>query len=409
MNKIFDNTIIFYCFSFNMGGTETLILRLLEFYGKTNNRVILLTKNKIESGIANDAKRIDFEHYTYDDIKKEFISDNSSLMFSKCEEPLVITQFLPEFLKCFILLNNSKYGVKFRHTIYIVHPHSTYYGPKQIKGLAKKMILIFLKRHALVFMDEVCVESCRHFYQLNRNEEFKIIRLPVFINDEVKPQKRNEIFNILSITRFEFPFKSYILGLIKSFSQLLISNPSMRLTVVGHGNGKAEISDLLLTMPKEVSSKISVLSDVPYFKIKDYILLSDVYVGMGTTVLDAANLNKIVITAVAYQNSNLAVGYFHENYFAIGEIFDPNKFYPTFDTLIEQLVNVNESEFLRLGAESKSVLDRHYNIENLGLELLKETGSRFTTIQRLYIQLLCYLHLLSLWIIEKKVKKLWTL
>lgn len=396
-----SKTIVFYCFNFSMGGTETLILRLLEFYGNKNYRTILLTETPIHESIIEDSRKVCFEHYIYNKDNKEFLSGSNTLKFTRSERPLIITQFLPEFLKCFTLLRKSKYGVNFKHTLYIVHPNSTLYGPRRLTFLAKVMILVLLKKKALVFMDETCAETCLKIYNLKKTLVFDIYRLPIFINKNLNLVKKNDIFNILTITRFEFPFKGYVLGLINSFSQLHQKSPSTLLTIIGHGKGVTEIQTLISKLPYSVSSKISVLDEVPYHEINDYIEKCDVYVGMGTTVLDAANNNKVVITAVAYQKSNLAVGYFHEKYKTIGEVFQENKEYLIFDALLEKVLNASEYDFDYMRKKSKEALKEHYNIEVVGEKLENHTIDYFSLAEKFLIDTMAYIHLYSVRIVEK--------
>lgn len=396
-----QKTIIFYCFNFSMGGTETLILRLIQYYNDKNYRTILLTETQISDSIIEDAKKVSFEHYVYSKESKDFLSINSKLCFDETENPLVITQFLPEFLKCFTLLRTSKYGVGFKHTLYIVHPNSTFFGPQKLTFLAKKMILILLRKQVLVFMDETCVEKCVQHYNLKKTINYVIYRLPLFINVNVAAKKKNEIFNILTIARFEFPFKGYVLGLINSFSELCNKYPLISLTIIGHGKGKKEVEGLISELPVSISSKITILEEIPYHKINDSILECDVYVGMGTTVLDAANNNKIVVTAVAYQKTNLAVGFFHEEYKTIGEVFRENAEYPIFDDLLEKVLNADEGDFGSMAKRSKEVLKEHYDINSVGENLSKHTKDYLSFTERFIITILAYIHLYSVYIIKK--------
>ncbi|AOC95287.1 hypothetical protein BB050_02171 [Flavobacterium anhuiense] len=388
-------TIVFYCFNFSMGGTETLILRLLEFYHSQNYRTILLTENPIHESISEDSKKVSFEHYLYDKKTKNFSSGLKKLEFENDEKPLVITQFLPEFLKCFTLINKTRYGVNFKHTLYIVHPNSTFYGPKKITFLAKTMIMMLLRKKVLVFMDETCVEKCIEHYNLKKTLDFVIYRLPIFINKNNIVEKKNEIFNILTITRFEFPFKAYVLGLINSFGNICEKYPSISLTIIGHGKGKKEVENAISFLSDSKKAKINIVEEIPYHKISDYIKACDVYVGMGTTVLDVANNNKIAITAVAYQNSNLAVGYFHDNHTVIGEVLRENFKYFTFDQLLEDVIKTDSKEFENLGAKSKKRLMENYDIEIVGSNISKHTESYLSFYETILISIFSYINLYS--------------
>ncbi|TDX09274.1 glycosyltransferase [Flavobacterium sp. S87F.05.LMB.W.Kidney.N] len=402
LNNQFSKTIIFYCFNFSMGGTETLILRLMKYYGANNYRIILLTETKINESIAEDSHKVNFEHYIYKSSSKNFYSlNNEILSFQSIENPIVVSQFLPEFLKCSVLLIKSKYGVRFSHVLYIVHPNSTFYNPKVFKVFAKSMIGSMLRKGNLIFMDETCISKCVEFYKITENVSFNICRLPLFINDDKFVNKRNDIFNVLTVTRFEFPFKGYVLGLVNSFAKLHKKYPNTSLTIIGNGKGKMELQELILKLPESTSNNILTIDEVPYHKINDFISKSDVYVGMGTTVLDAANKNKIVVTAVAYQKENFSVGFFHDNYSTIGEVLQKKISYLNFEDLLETVITVNDSEYEIMSLKSKEMLTIHYDIKVVAEKILIGSNKFFSNFEIILINILYFTHKVSVKILQK--------
>jgi hypothetical protein len=388
-----------------MGGTETLLLRMMAYYRSIKCRVILLTLTPIHESIIRDAVKVDFEHYIY--AKKKFYSLDIELSFNNVEKPIVITQYMPEFLRSFLLLRKSIYGVEFRHLLYIVHPGSTLYRPKFLNSFARIMILTLLKKKVLVFMDETCAENCRKTYRLAKSIELSIFRLPMFIRDDFENfRPRNKIFNILTISRFEFPFKGYILGLIRSFHKLLEKYSDLSLTIIGHGAGKSEVDELIATLPSSTSSKITLLDYVPYHEITDHIIKCDTFVGMGTTVLDAANINKIVVSAVAYQRQNYASGFFHDNYRLIGEVYNDSVKFQEFQNLIEDVINLNDDQFIHYSKMTKSLLREFYNIESIANELLQHTNGYFSTLEQALIGSLAKAYILRVGVADY-IKKRW--
>jgi hypothetical protein len=399
-NNFEPDTIVFFTQHFGMGGTETLILRLTKYYKSLGRRVILLTMNKLEANIIDDFEDVKPEYYLFENKKSEFFDIDKPLTFHKSELPLIITEFLPEFFRCYLMFNKNKYGVDFKHKVYIVHPYSIFYGPRAANLLAKKMIELFLRKQALVFMDNVCVEACITHYQLSKNHNFKVLHLPIFLNEEEGVNSRNENLSLLTICRFEFPFKGYVLGLIRSFEILSKKVPSITLTIVGNGNDKFEVDKLINSLPEEVSSKIKLINGIPYSKIEKLIRVCDIYIGMGTTILDAANQNKICITAVAYQLDNKAVGFFHENYATVGEVSNPSKIYSNFVTLLEKVIYCSDLEFKEMSLSSKKALKEHYDIKKIGKELITIPENRFSFGENILISCLAVLHLSANWFVK---------
>ncbi|WP_025145041.1 glycosyltransferase [Pedobacter jeongneungensis] len=399
-------TIIFYCDNFGMGGTETLILRLMKWFSEQHCRTILLTQNMItNSAIISDIKNIDFEYFLYEKAKSNFFNISGDMLsFKDAENPLIITQFFPEYFKAFLLLTKGKYHINFTHTIYIVHPHSTYLASRKILFLGRWMVKMMLKNKTLIFMDEVCVKTFTSFYLLKEsNTNYKILRLPIFIDKDYSTltSAKNDVFNILTIARFEFPFKGYVIGLIKSFHKLRIDNKNISLTIIGYGDGRDEVNLEVNKLGETYSDSIHVLDQVPYSEINSYIEKCDVYVGMGTTILDAANKNKIVISAVAYQMSNYSSGFFHNNFRSIGEIFDANSHLLTFDVLIQDVINSSPSEFLLMANNSKDVLIENYNIDEIATQLASYSNPISNKLQFRVNWVMSYLTLIITWMTNK--------
>jgi hypothetical protein len=373
----------------------------MKHFATAHYRTVLLTEAPIHENVKRDVESVQFEHYIYNISSNKFESEVASLSFDKHEKPLVITHFLPEFLKCYVELSYKRYGVTFRHLVHIVHPHSTFYGPKQLTLLARIMIRVFLKKRNILFMDETCANECFQFYRLPQSTKYELLRLPLIINDDNSTKQKNREFNILTITRYEFPFKGYVLGLIRSFSKLCQQFENISLTIIGYGRDEAEVKNELTLLEPSIRSKITTLAQVPYIQVENYIRMCDCYVGMGTTVLDAANLNKIVITAVAYQREDNAVGFFHENYQTIGEIFNATKKYPDFESLLEKVISLKEDAFRNMSTESKKVLIEHYDISQISDKLITHGKQNFTYREDFLIRTLANIQSVSNAIIRK--------
>jgi hypothetical protein len=235
------------------------------------------------------------------------------------------------------------------------------------------------------------MDNCIEFYKLSKNKyNFTIHRLPIFIDSNISNLNlvKNNIFNILTITRFEFPFKGYVLGLIDTFVELFKNDKKISLTIIGYGANKEEVDLKLKQIPANIKERISVLDQVAYSAIGDYINKCDLYVGMGTTILDAANKNKIVITAAAYQNYSNSTGFFHNNYKTVAEIFKSSKKYDQFYDLILEVFNTEETQFLELSKKSKNVLQSNYNIDVIAPQLYNHTKGYLNLFERITILLI---------------------
>jgi hypothetical protein len=340
-------------------------------------RVVLLTEEKCKDlTLLEDLdKDIASEYYAYDKREKFFKSKaGKQLLFSDIESATVISFTILHFLKCYDLL--MKYKILFSYRIYIVHPFSVYLFSPKIKflnRLLKPFVYLLIRQKIIVFMDEETREFCYDHYNLSttdNKEKEDIIRLPIEIAKKVVYKAKNPELNILTISRFEFPFKAYVLGLIDTFSRIVQEGGNIRLTIIGYGDGEIFVKEKIGILTGNLRKRIRLLNQIPYSRIDDYIDQCDLYVGMGTTVLDAANRNKICISAVAYQENDLSIGFFHSDESNIGIMYKNDRTYCHFYDLIRMVMDLDDENFLEKERRSKLLLSTHYNIDTNAFKLV---------------------------------------
>jgi hypothetical protein len=226
----------------------------------------------------------------------------------------------------------------------------------------------------LIFMSESSREACINYYKLNdANLNFEILRLPMEITRTTVSKSKNDNINILSIARFDFPFKGYILGLIDAFKTIALSTNNITLTIIGYGEGEAMVNQKVAALPVNIRKRIKILNKIPYSEIVAYIDKCDLFVGMGTTALDAANRNKICIVPVSYQENDLSTGFFYDDYTNVGACYNPRATYHHFPELISQVLSVDDEKFIASENLSKSLLVKYYDIDKIApLFVVKE-------------------------------------
>ncbi len=65
-------------------------------------------------------------------------------------------------------------------------------------------------------------------------------------------------FNIISVTRFDFPHKQYLLGLINDFAKLKEKYSQMQLHIIGYGQDENVVKDLIASLPESTQSSITL-------------------------------------------------------------------------------------------------------------------------------------------------------
>lgn len=103
--------------------------------------------------------------------------------------------------------------------------------------------------------------------------------------------------HIVSVCRFVFPHKGYVLGLIRAYGKLKEKYPALKLTLIGYGEGTAAVEQEIRRLPPEVRGDVTVIPGVPTEQLPEYFAQADVSVGLaGSANLAAADA---LITLVA--------------------------------------------------------------------------------------------------------------
>ncbi len=383
---------------FQMGGVETYFIRMFKWGIKNGYEPVLLLPEgeEYDSVWEKEIKELRVAVVFYTPLYKT--AEKDSRIFRKEDSWIFISATRDTYYACLSLI--SDYGLHHSKIyFYVLHPKDTTGANQKLKKLLIKYLLIKpLWDRGLVFMDEETEYYCRKTYLLKRMKPANIVRLGQ-IFDEYDPEivlsrSEKDDFTILSICRFDFPFKGYVLGLIKDFERLCFIYDNLQLVLVGDGAGKIEIEEICDNFSEEIRKKIFLTGQISYDRIRDLIHKADLYIGMGTTLIDAAMTGLVGITAIGDQRDHYALGFFHNNIREIGILLEDTDIRKTFYDLIEDYLGYSNEEKIRLSEETYKLSYDEYEINRCMEKLLRLSGSPALSvkaglwIRRLYLNIL---------------------
>lgn len=335
------------------GYKNVLIVDKLYKIDKTN--IDLLNKSHVDIYYSkfsgNEYIIQDINHkYLKLDLKDEIISVSSSY------SGYLRGEFLRDKFQCKYLKNY----------IYIFHPYdSICIGDK---NKFKQDILDKINNNnELIFMDEECYEQCRLYYdykekQLNRNIIFLSFDCKCFNKDIVNKRINNKCKNILTVTRFEFPFKGYVIGLIKDFKILSEKYPDLSLSIIGYGNGIDKVKETI--KENNLEKKINLIGKTDYKELQKFYKDAYIYIGMGTTLLDAANNCTPGIIIASYQYGTNIIGEWYKHSSIVGGISKNNKCLENnLNNLIEKIISYSSEDYMKLCFETHNEFEKYYSID----------------------------------------------
>lgn len=327
---IFNDTLNAY------GGSHTLILRMCKWLRLNGVETCVFCTKVSNTEMTNSLKELgvlieNVGNYSLYKVKKTV-----KKYISKKREIKVINFTLDKWLDLEVVKKIYRYEIE--NIIYDIHPETFHKGKaanfnfikKYVKRVVCKLVKKISENNAIVAMEELNILSTRDFLNLDASQYCpEIIRLPMVCN-----RKRNfdEIIEkgfdsnvIMSAARADFPFKGYLIGLIDDFVCLKKRYPSLKLLYVVAGPSLSVLMDKVKTLPNSISKDISINNWLPYQKLLDEIQNCKIFVGMGTSVLDAALQYKPVLTAAYNTYENKTSGFFSDNPFILASSVDEAK------------------------------------------------------------------------------------
>lgn len=208
--------------------------------------------------------------------------------------------------------------------LYIVHP-----SVLTLRGRGLKRLYRFPFRRAanacfaagqIVFMDEVCKEASASFCgNADMGSSGRVVRLAVEEGPPLSFRERSGEcgIRVLTVARAEFPFKAYMFGLISSVIALNDEGYNIDLEVVSYGEGLSE-----LVGHARKNKHVSFLGRRSHDELWGLYDSCDLYVGMGTTTIEAASRGKAVLVAKNGRREFVTPGFFGDMPTYVGGDYD---------------------------------------------------------------------------------------
>ena len=218
----------------------------------------------------------------------------------------------------------------------------------------------------IIAMDEVVRDTTRLTYK--QNFPMNILRICVDIKYK---QITRDIVSILSspilmtVARADFPFKGYLLGLLRWFSDF--NNLRLRLVVVTFGNDIDIFLNELNRLSDAVRQRVTVYDKLNLDELGEVLKNSTLFVGMGTSVLDAASYGIPSIPVKPYTYEVLCNGRFDSNpsFICAGD----NLEYIDFSECVNSILTMTSNEYYCASAETLDLVSKNYGSDKIAKQL----------------------------------------
>lgn len=291
------------------GGTHTLTLRICVWLQQNGYNSMVLCNNSNNQEIVDILKKNNTRIIQLDSSNaNEVLSIVSDI--KKRDDLKIISYMWDKYLDMERLKRRK--GIRFDNILYCVHYGTFLIGstyPSPIKQLVKahyyKIFNRMNKNKSVVMMDEDTTQKTSEWFKEDCSPNTPIIRIPMICED--REDSKEIIYSgydsniIMSASRAEFPYKGYQIGLIEMFSILKQEYESLKLVMVSGGEAEDvdKIKIKIKKLPESVQSDVEFHDWMDYDELKKQIEKCKLFIGMGTSVLDAGLKYKPAI-AVRY-------------------------------------------------------------------------------------------------------------
>lgn len=353
------------------GGSQTLIYRMCEWLHEKKIKTVVMCNSADNKEIVSKLENINvvidcFPPEDYHHTKNMLVS-----LLKEDKDLLVVNFGFDRYMN--IECTKAKYHLEFNNIIYDIIPTTFFKGEgvksKFLKKHAKKVyssvVLRMLANNAIRTLEDTYITGVRGYYNFTA-EEFspKILRLPMkckrLDNYEQIIKQGFESDLILSAARADFPFKGYLVGLVDQFCEIKKEKPSVRLKIFSDGGDMHILRDKVNAVPEEIRKDISLNSWISYEELYQEMQKAKVYIGMGTTVMDAA-LNYKPSVVVSFDTMNcLSAGLFTDNPYCTATHGDG---YPEATETLRRVLRSSFDEYKKLCIDNFEVVYKNYNID----------------------------------------------
>ncbi len=299
-----------------LGGIETYVCRLIPFMLNHDVRVIWIRQrdNAIGSSFSDvlKDKRLEYCYVNNPDI---LWFNHEKIKLSK-DDKVIILSFNPSSFAKSLTLCREYRGIDITPFYYV--PDTT--GPQYFReryfpgflgryfhGSLSKLFRRFDSYNLIRFFSPLQVTSLEQAYGLTiQDSDKKILKsneeYPPFDEENVKlrAKERRRNFNIITVGRFDFPHKGYILGLIRAYGRLKQNYMNLHLTIVGYGPHENRVREEISKLPDYAQKDLHLVGETPPEDLQRLFYRSHLNISVAGAVGDGAKYSVLSIPARNY-------------------------------------------------------------------------------------------------------------
>lgn len=372
MMIVFNDTLSAY------GGSHTMMQRMCQWLSENGIHSAVLCKDDRNTEIVDKLKKFGTEIY------KINVKDTPKIivLLKKLQDREDGIKVIAFSVNMYLDLERAKAyaGLKFDNVLYCIQSESLKKGlgfrTNMMRNYSKKKYRSILSRinenNALIMMDEYCRDATIAYMGPIFITPPPIMRLPMYCNPlntfEEIIERGYESRLIMTAARAEFPNKGYMLGLLDDFAQLKEKFSDVKLEIIAAGDDMSKLSARIDALPEYCRKDIIIKNWMSYDSLLEELKKCTIFIGMGSSVLDAALCYKPASAAKGYTYKNICPFLIYEEpryVIASQDSTEPASY------IIEKVLSMNISTYRETCLKCYKAVEETYGIERLMDGLIK--------------------------------------
>lgn len=231
----------------------------------------------------------------------------------------------------------------------------------EYRGFMRKIALKYseqiynflLENGSLYFFAEKHLSTVKEKYNLSIVDNSKYLvkntwEIPDFNEKLIRKKYHKDCFKIYTITRFDFPHKGYLLGLIDTFAELLSEYPNMTLNIVGYGEDEKILIKKINEKDEKVREAIKLIGKVSPLDLPKLFEDADVNVGVAGAILQGA-INGVISLPVRHYSYKCETYGFLSNSISKTVSDEPGE---SIYNYLKEIIEFDEDQYVDMAYES---------------------------------------------------------
>ena len=247
----------------DVGGGETLTLRMSQFFSQFGYKPYVMFPYRV---ISDDTITDFFERNNI-----SVISNRDMMFFSEDDDLIFIAYQIRSYIMGIVEIAKNHF-INVKAFLYVISPildRRMLNNDNLFKTKYKAFYKLMCKNKSIFFYCDYEKKSHNILMEEDENTGF-VLHVPIkvaILSHELKKRQDNK-FIVLSACRMEFPFKQYVLGLVKDYIDIMHECPRMELWIVGAGRDYRKLQDTISALEPSIQNKIKLYGAMDYDELK---------------------------------------------------------------------------------------------------------------------------------------------